>query len=197
MTGRFSLTLTWVAFAAPCHAQMATIAVTHDHPTGLVQPGESVRIACTLSWTGAYMAARIVGDAESAPDVGIAANVGGPFGPGPLIHYGAPIAGSVRGVDVASTPAFAIPPNPAWLRSEGLEFLHFAWTAPQSAGEVTIDWTPHPGFPDALFFETGASFVPTPLPTTYIGTSLTVVPALPGGACLTVALGAAAFRRRR
>jgi len=189
------LVLAGGALASPCFAQTATLEVSHDHATGLVQPGELVRLTCTLSWTGAAMAAWIVGDAAATPDVGTAANNGGPF-VGSLINYGTPIGGSVRGVDVGSTPPGAIWPHPAWFHNNGMAFLHFDWTALQSAGQVAFEWVPDPAFPDALFYATLASFNPTPLPTTYIGTSLTFVPGPPAAMALAIG-GSLAARRRR
>lgn len=183
-----------VCMASPCLAQSATVTAMHNHPTGLVQPGETVRISFSTTWTGALQLARHVGDAVASPDIGIASNHGGEVGQGPLVYYGAPSLGSVRGVDVGSGVPWSWP-NPFWT-VQPVTFLSYDWTAPQEAGLVEFNWVPSPDLPDAVFYMTSMSITYSPLPTTYIGTSLVVVPA-PGGAAAVVAGAVLAWARRR
>lgn len=181
--------------SAPCLAQSATVTATHDHPTGLVQPGESVRISFSTTWTGATQLARVVGDAVASPNVGIATNNSGAVGQGPLINYGTPSGGSVVGADVGSGPDLGWGWSMLFM-FQPVTFLYYDWTAPEVPGTVAFDWIPHQDFPHALFYLNGQSVIQEALPTTYIGTSLTVVPA-PGGAAVAVAAGILAWARRR
>ena len=182
------------SLAAPALAQSAIVTATHDHPTGLVQPGETVRLSIHATWTSAYKLGRVVGDVLATPDVGVASNNSGGVGQGPLIHYGTPVLGSVRGVDVGSGPELFGPHIP--FINQPVIFLQYDWTAPQTLGVVDFRWAPHPEFPDVQFYLTQSAINIVPLPTTYIGTSLTVVPA-PGGAAVAMAAGVLAWTRRR
>lgn len=197
--------LKWISLLAvtgcvtpPCWAQSATLALTHDHPTGIVSPAETITLTLTLSWTGAWQAARVAGDAVSTPDIGTAFGNGstGSVSIGPLVTFGTPVAGSVRGVDMGSGPNFFGILSP-WEVSP-LSMMRYSWTAPATPGLVEFDFTPHPDVPDALFYIQPLSTIRSPLPTTYLGTSITVIPA--PASVITSALAGLAMgtgRRRR
>lgn len=177
------------------HAQTATLIVSHDHPTGLVQPGESVRITASVTWSGAYQLARVAGDALAQPDVGIAGAGSGNVGAGPLVHFGTPVGGSVHGVDVGSGPPAGFFLYPLFYE-QPVPFLMYDWTAPGSPGVVRFDWRPSSTMPEVQVYLSITSVASTPVPTTYLGTSITVIPAPASAAALFLA-GAIVSRRRR
>lgn len=85
---------------------------------------------------------------------------------------------------------FAMP----WSQTSGFEVLRFDWTPPTTPGVVEFNFIPDPSMPAPNFL--GPSFLASPLPTTFVGTSLTVIPA--PGAGVALAAGAVwASRRRR
>lgn len=179
------------------HGQSAIIAVTHNRPTGVVQPGETVRITATLSWIGAIQAATIAGDLNASPNQGTAANPEGAWGwwSAPP-NFGTPTAGSIMGVDLRVNPWFFVGAVSPYVVATGLEFVWYDWTAPSTTGTVEFNWVPHPEYPNPLFYLTFMTEVRSPLPTTYSGTSITVIPA-PVTMVTLLAFGACASSRRR
>lgn len=177
-------------------AQSASVTVTHTHPTGLVQPGETIRINVILTWTGVFALHHIAGEAVATPDVGMAASPYAPNGPSPFVNPGSPDLGSIRGVDIMSgPPGFLGGPSPYF--ASPLYFLRYDWTAPTQAGEVEFTWISRPDLPNALFYQQYASIEPIVVPTTYLGTSITVVPTPAPAAVLILSAGALSSRRRR
>ena len=202
-----------IAMTGPALAQTASVEVTHDHPTGVVEAGEVVQISVRLKWTGDLLVHSIVGDAIASPDLGTASNQaflpGGPVSlPLTIVNLGVAQAGSVLGIDIQSgyhpgSPNMPIGYAP-WVTyySGGMPigdigFLRYDWTAPSQPGVVNFDWVGAASKPDPLFYKLlplPPSLTPTAFPTTYTGTSLTVIPA-PSAALFL--LGATALARRR
>ncbi|MEZ6234077.1 MAG: hypothetical protein R3B68_07800 [Phycisphaerales bacterium] len=188
-------------FALPCSAQSATVRVSHDHAGATVVPGESLRIVATVSWQGALQWAGLKGDLLASGDLGQAANVGSEVMPGIFVTLGAPAGGSVKGFDVASAPVSyfgpGFPPVP-FANATGVEFLWFDWTAPPvtEPTEITFNFAADPIAPNVRLYPNpvlSPAFIEAP--TTYIGTSILVIPAPVGLPIL--ALAALAPRRRR
>lgn len=177
--------------ASVAKAQSAQIVLAHDDPDGIVTPGQIVHIRATLSWSGPTEAFRIVGDAVASPDVGLSSAATGVIGASPSLHYGLPVLGSIRGVDLVNTLwSFGFSP---WHFGGGMHFLEYDWTASIDPGIVEFNWTPHPQFPTPLFFT--STFTTIPLPTTYVGTSVTVIPG-PGTPAVLAALATLAVGHR-
>lgn len=201
-----ALALVGLGFTPVCLAQAAaTLIATHDHPTGLVAPGETVHLTFTLSWTGALLFAEWGGHAVATPNIGVAENP--QFHPGAynwpggatVINPGTPSAGSVLGVDIQSGVQVWFPGAPfgysPWF-SGPITMLNYDWTAPATPGLVVFDWSPLPGQPDPLMYLTPVSLTATPVSTSYLGTSLTVVPGPAAGLTILATLLIATPRRR-
>lgn len=193
------------AIAAPTpalFASTATLTVGHDDPDGIVLPGETVRITATLAWTGQSGFGYFAGSVRATDDAGTASNPSFPYSfvqlPATVVQPGTPSGGSILDVDIQSgdvSPWFGSPPLSPWGLQGGLIQTQYDWTAPVSAGEVEFDWISDPGTPLPVVFRyfSGSSLA---MPTTYLGTSLTVVPA-PGSAFLLGVAGLSGPRRRR
>ncbi|MCA9287035.1 MAG: hypothetical protein KDA05_00535 [Phycisphaerales bacterium] len=195
------LMLVVAGLALPCFAQSATVRVSHDQMGGTVMPGETIRITANIAWEGAAQWAGLKGEFLAVGDAGAASNVGSPIHPSVTVTLGFPDGGSVKGFDVASTPAYftggIVPPLPWSLSATGSnEFLWYDWTAPSVSSPTTIsfDFVAHPIAPNVRLYPTSASPAFIEAPTTYIGTSILVVPAPAGLALLGV--GAIGARRR-
>ncbi|MCB9840381.1 MAG: hypothetical protein H6809_01855 [Phycisphaeraceae bacterium] len=183
--------------SAAATAQTATVIVSHDDPDGLVEPGQAVRIGVMVDWTGGIQLAGLAGSLGPTPDVGIASSPSSPLG-GPLVNVGTPLGGGIVGYDVASIPPFfTAGPNviPSWAFPP-IPVLEYTWTAPATPGVVEFDFTPRALAPNVRLYTSLLSIAPVEAQTTYVGTSLTVVP----GVGVLWAFGAAAVvvgRRRR
>jgi len=179
--------------ASAAWAQSATVTVTHTHATGLVQPGETIRIKVVLTWTGVFALHHIAGEAVASPDLGMAASPWAYGGPSPFVNPGSPAAGSIRGVDIQSPPpGFLGGPSPYF--ASPLYFLRYDWTAPAQLGQVDFTWIARPDLPNPLFYEQFISVTPISVPTAYFGTSITVIPAPPSASAVA---GLLAMGRRR
>lgn len=176
------------------HAQSATFTISHNDPDGIVVPGQTVQLSATISWANAVLFWRSDGELIATPNIGFASNprFGHPMSPGvppTIIQPGTPAGGSVVDVLIQSGVAPLMPwaPLTVWAVSSGVTLLVMDWTAPQDLGLVSFGWTPSAIQPHTLLFETWGSVDPVAVPTTYIGTSLTVVPA--PASCFVLILG--------
>ena len=189
--------------AAPCAAlaQQAQVQVVHDNVGGSLLPGESLRVLASISWEGAPQWGGLKGDLVASDDLGAAANVGSEITPGILTTLGVPIGGSVKGFDVAFVPAVFLggnlPPIPSG-HASGVDFLWFDWTAP-SVNQPTIvafEFAADPLAPNVRLYPSSLSPAFIEAPTTYLGTSILVVPAPAGLALLGLAAMGAGRRTR-
>ena len=75
------MTALCAAACLPCPAQQAMVVVSHSDPDGIVEPGQTVEITTTVSWTSAYVLSfsLIKGDVRASADVGLAANPRFPY----------------------------------------------------------------------------------------------------------------------
>ena len=189
--------------ALPCFAQTATVRVSHDQMAATVMPGETIRLTANIAWEGAVQWAGLKGDFRATNDLGVAASIGSPPGlqPGMLAHLGTPVGGSIVDFDVASVPAYftggIVPPLPWSAGAMGADFLWYDWTAPSVTQPTVIqfDFIADPIAPNVRLYATAVSPAFIEAPTTYIGTSILVIPA-PAGLPI-LALAALAPRRRR
>lgn len=192
--------------AGSCAAQSAVLTVSHDDPHGLVSPGQTVRVMAVLTRTVAVELYEIKGSVRATPDAGTSATPVFPYQvqawPERVVNPGTPGLGSVLDIHIrqgaSSMVPFAglsAPPwNLGWFPA-GLTITQFDWTAPTTPGIVTFDWRADPAVPDAtLIYTSQPHFRATS--TTYVGTSLIVIPA-PGGVALLAALGWLGVRRGR
>ncbi|MCB9840040.1 MAG: hypothetical protein H6809_00120 [Phycisphaeraceae bacterium] len=189
--------------AAGAFAQSAVIEVVHDDPDGVVLPGETVRVTVLASFTGGGQLAGLSGDAINAGAEGEASNLGSWYNQGALVNWGAPMGGSVVGLEIAVTPAFFggcgfIVPQCYW--NTDVHMLEFDWQAPQvgTPTHALFDFHTTPSAPGLLVF-------PTPwqsphsvvLPTTFLGTSLLVVPGPGPASSLAISVSLVSRRSRR
>lgn len=178
-------------------AQTAVVTVVHDDPDGFVEPGQAVRIGVMVDWAGGIQLAGLAGSLGPTPDVGVASVPTTPLG-GPLVNVGAPLGGGIVGYDVASIPpSFTAGPSiiPGWAFPP-IPVLEYTWTAPATPGVVEFDFVASPLAPNVRLYTSLVSPAFTEAQTTYVGTSLTVVPGV-GSVWMLGAAAAALARRRR
>lgn len=190
--------VTSLAAASLAAAQTATLTVSHNDPDGIVTPGETVQITATLAWTGNSGLGYVSGDVRATGDLGSASNPSFPYGVPPLaiVLPGTPFEGSLLDVYIESgdtNPFFGLSPTHPWGLRAGLILTRFDWTAPSNLGVVDFAWIPDPADPLPIMSPVGG-FSGVPYPTTYLGTSLTVIPT---PASALVFLGTLAIARRR
>lgn len=194
-------------FSCQCSAQTATVSVTHNDPDGVVAPGQTVEITTTVSWThtNAVGLGRISGSVGATPNLGVASDPHFPSAyitnPQQTINMGSAVGGSVTGVLV--DPAvpywilFALPIGTPWFFNTGIAFHRFNWTANSEPGVVAFEFASDPTHPDPTFVWSGPGPLFVSFPTTYLGTSLTVIPAPPVAAVAGLGLALSVPRRRR
>lgn len=193
--------VTCLAAVSLAAAQTATLTVSHNDPDGLVAPGQTVQVTATLAWTGNSGLGYVGGDVRATGDLGVASNPSFPYVvtyPEAIILPGTPFEGSVLEVYIESadaSPFFGLPPlYPFGLRT-GLILTRFDWTAPSTVGVVEFAWVPDPADPLPIMSPVGG-FSAVPYPTTYFGTSLTVVPAPASALLMASGLLAVMCRQR-
>jgi hypothetical protein len=96
------------------------------------------------------------------------------------------------------TNLFGIPIGAPWNITTDFSLVSFDWTAPNTPGAtIGFNWQPSAAIPAPEFNFNYAQGPWGPLPATYIGTTLTVIPTPPAAALGFFALGACGTRRRR
>jgi len=196
------------AVSASCPGQSAVVRLDHDDPDGIVMPGETVGLTLSTSWQSAppiYALSlhRIEGDILASPNAGTATNhlvppVLGNY-PGSSLNPGTPSNGSIVGIalDQGGLTWYGFgqfPPFP-WGNSTGITLLTFDWTAPSTPGEIQFGWVASSSLPLPEMAWLPAPIL-RPIPTTYLGASLTVIPA-PSIAAALLAAGLVLCPRRR
>lgn len=186
--------------ASACFAQSAQVVVTFSDEDGYVEPGQTINIKATVIWSygAGGQFAGIKGDLRSTPDLGSGARISSDYFTGALVSLGHLTGGGVLGVDIAQTPyffsgGFMVPPSG---NSNGIKIVAFDWTAPATgfSGPVRFDFVAPTTQPDVRLFLSSASPYWTAVPTTYVGTSITVTPA-PGTLALLTAVPFSTRRR--
>ncbi len=185
-------------------AQSATVTVSHNDPDGFVEPGQSVRVRVVVTYAQAISFWEIRGSAIAEPNVGTASNNVFPHeypaAQQLIVNAGALNAGSVVDVRVRSGDNgffFGGTTMPPW-SNPPLTILQFDWTAPSVPGDVAFDWRPYGALPQVWLIAPLVSMTsPVPAATTYLGTSLTVIPAPTAPLTLTAGLGTLGLIRRR
>jgi len=178
--------------------------VSHNDIDGMVSPGETVQFSVRVSWEGPRALQVIAGGVHATPNMGTAANNIVPANlnngdPNQVLNRGTASGGSVVDVFVLqgglSWIGFGqVPPSP-WGNNAGVEFLLFDWTAPQSFGDVHFDWIGSATYPDPVMVVLSGVTL-QPVPTTYNGAWLTVVPS-PSSVAPFAAMGCGLCGRRR
>jgi len=184
-------------------AQSAIMRVSHNDPDGIVERGQTVQITAMLSWQPSGVFWEIAGEVRSTGDLGVASSPAFPYNvgasPNRVIQAGTPAAGSILDVHIVNGDAGFLggwPLFPPWGNASGLIITRYDWTAPGTLGVVGFDWIGEPALPWQPTIYPLGSFTPLmPIGTTYVGTSLTVVPGVGSGVVL--AAGLAMGRRRR
>ncbi|MEZ6235066.1 MAG: hypothetical protein R3B68_12840 [Phycisphaerales bacterium] len=190
-------------FASVTSAQSAVVAVSHDDPDGIVDPGQSVRISVQVAWTQNRVLGGLTGDVVASPDAGMAQNpvnlLQGSWPASPAFHPGNPVLGSIRGYSAYVHPGSTSVP-PGFLQWSGADALEFDWIAPglSGAGEYSFgfEFTP-PSAGVYLYPVLIGSEPPVLVPTTVIPATLTVVPAPASIGAMALAGLALPGRRRR
>ena len=185
-------------------AQEAIVAVTHNDPTGVVAPGQTIQISVTVSWTasGSFLE-EIRGGVRAIPNLGSASDPRFPYmhysaTPSTIVNPGTVVGGGVVGLHLQAYGAIWVWssfPEP-WNHSHGFEVLRFDWTAPLTPASVSFEFAPDPAAPNPTFLGP-ITVTPFTVPTTFLGTSLTVIPAPPVAAVAGLGLALSARRRRR
>jgi hypothetical protein len=184
-------------------AQHADLTITHDDPDGIVLPGQTVNFELRISWTSAFQILRVSGDIAAADNLGLASGLAGPT-PGELFapwssSLGTPAGGSIDNINLEFIPLFfvaGLPPCVSYAPSANLgPFLSWQWTAPATPATIDIDFIPELGTTGVWALMSPVTPFANPMPTTYHGTSLTVIPA--PAALAALAVGAVLAPRRR
>lgn len=193
---------TIAVIAAECSAQPGILSIAHNDADGVVEPGQVVRIQANLAKpAGAAFLWEIRGDLLASPKLGIGSNNRFPY-PGSngsaIVNMGTIDGASVRGVHIHVNDQLALSgttgPWPPWgWQSFGI--VQYEWTAPTTPGVVEFNWQPSPDLPE-IWYALPQIWTTGPIPTTYVGTSLTVVPAPASGVLLAGGLLLIGRRRR-
>jgi hypothetical protein len=186
--------------AGVASAQTATMTVTADGTNAVtVNPGESVNINAELSWTGAVQFAGVKGAIRVEGNGGAGSNFTSDFPAGLQVLYGAFNGGSREGMDFAITPALftggtIIPPSG---NSSGVTIGNYTLdTTGMAAGTYNVGWEAEPTAPSVRLYLTTTSPGFVEAQSTYIGATITIVPA-PASLALVGLGGLVAGRRRR
>lgn len=192
-----------MSLGVPALGQPVFVTVSHDDPDGVVEPGQVVQIRATLDWMMFQSQfAGIAGSMGPAQGVGAASSPATTLpGQSSLVNVGVASGAGVFGFDVASIPPFFLGglTLPVW-NNWTINLLEYTWTAPTDyAGPVDFAFTPSALAPHARFYTSLQSPGWVEVPTTYVGTSIIVVPSPPAMAAMVfgfwVANGASQRRR--
>lgn len=182
--------------------QSALVAVSHSDPGGMILPGETIHVTVFMSWTPpgtqlAGLAGGIRTESAGVGSQGMISNRVSVFQSGIFANLGTIVGDDIVGIDLASVPAFFLAwlPHP-WGWSGGFNAFEHDWTAPATPGVYHISFVPSPLHPDVQIYPSVSSVNPVEVPTTYIGTSITVIPA-PGGLALLCVPAITCRRQRR
>jgi len=180
-------------------SQTAQVRMLHDSVSGVVLPGQTIRLRTVVSWQNASQFAGFKGDALATPGIGTASNVGSAYMAGILYVYGQAIGSDVIGHDIAQIPAFFMGTvfGPSTMNT-GFDYLTYNWTAPVVASPTVVEFDfVTPWFaPGVRLYPSTSSTAWVNAPTTFIGTSILVLPG-PGSGAVLAAAGVLAWRRRR
>ena len=187
--------------AGAARAQTAQVTMVHSDPNGIVMPGDTVTLRAVVSWQGAWQFAGLKGSAKATRSLGTSAAVNSALGPAsPIVVFGTPFHGNVIGHDIAVVPGyFTTTPPLASLQSAGMDYLRYDWTAPTVGVPIRVDFVflAEPIAPNVRLYPHTFTTAFVEAQTTYIGTSILVLPA-PGVGCVVIAgFGLLAARRRR
>ncbi|MCA9288994.1 MAG: hypothetical protein KDA05_10445 [Phycisphaerales bacterium] len=192
------------ALGVPCHAVDALVIVSHNKGhTNTVVPGEPVSIEVWLTWTPGNQFAGLRGDTRATADLGAISDLRSPYVhpvfPAAYTRIGDPQGGSVVDTDIAVVPSyFTAAPLPISLLWNHMTLIEYTWTAPAVTTpiEVAFGFEAYAIAPNARFYNSPASPGWVEGNTTYIGTSLTVLPAPSALGAFLLAAGLAVRRRR-
>ncbi|MCB9840679.1 MAG: hypothetical protein H6809_03395 [Phycisphaeraceae bacterium] len=193
-----------VGGASACFAQTAAIGVTHGQPSGMVEPGQSIRVSATLSRENqpgqTTWLQHVAGGVRPQPDTGTPSGFSSPFDPGNSLWSlapGTPSGGGMAGFEVTFNvhPVGIIQHPQIWDQSP-VELFSFDWEAPAVATPTVFEfaWEPDQTQPLVGVWVL-SSGTPLQIPTTYTGTSILVVPA-PGFGSIAIGIIGVACRRR-
>jgi hypothetical protein len=186
--------------AGVASAQSATMTVTANGSNAVnVNPGDSVTINAELSWTGAVQFAGVKGAIRVDGNAGAGSNFTSDFPAGLQVLYGAFNGGSREGLDFAVTPALftggqIIPPSG---NSAGVTIGNYTLdTTGMAAGTYNVGWAGDTAAPNVRLYLTTTSPGFVEAQSTFVGATITVVPA-PASLALVGLGGLVAGRRRR
>ncbi|MEZ6233861.1 MAG: hypothetical protein R3B68_06690 [Phycisphaerales bacterium] len=201
--------MAYLAASSNAFGIVATVSVVAVEPgVGIIhelEPGETATMIVIVRWDDpSAQFAGMRGDTIASGPMGDITNVGSalrdPGATQPFVRLGEPWAGSLVGTDIAIIPqTFTATPWPWTLSNEEMQFVHFDWTAPavSSPTEVRFDFRAHPLAPSPRFFP-NLGFVVNwvEADTTYVGTTLTILPAPASLGMVVCSLGLMARTRR-
>lgn len=170
-----------------------------------LEPGQTATILVTVTWDDPMAQfAGLRGDTIVGGALGEITNVDSalrePGSTQPFIRLGHIWAGSLIDTDIAIIPIWFTGSIWPWTLSyDGMPFVHFEWTAPAVSvpTEVHFDFSTYAIAPNARFYPNLSNQLqPVEAETTFIGTTITVLPA-PSGAAAVLAWGVVWSARRR
>lgn len=178
----------------------ATIRVVHDDLDGIIEPGQSINIRVAATWQPQVQFAGARFDVIAGGDVGQVSNLASQlYGFNQLSQLGQIRGGSVIGRDLVVVPNyFTSSPTPGSFSNSGVDLLRYTWTAPSPTAPTPVSFTlvPDPLVPDVRFYPLLNSPAWVFGQTTWLGTSVVVLPG-PGGLVIAGIAWAGAGRRRR
>jgi hypothetical protein len=172
--------------------QTATVVTTVDGgAAATIQQGGSVRISVRVGHSG-FNIARMVGGSIITGHAGVGSNFHSSLPDEPTIVLGAFSGGSRIGGDIMFLPAVGT--SPAWPNPLPIWEYDVSGLAP---GVYAVGWQADPAFPNVRIYQSWSSFTFLEAQTTYVGATITVVPAGTPTAGIVGAFGLLAARRRR
>ena len=197
--------LALVSLSSDAWSQTASVSVVHSDPNGVVLPGEAISVRVVVSWQGAggswAQFAGLKGSSRASTAIGTAGAVNSAFGPPSILAvFGTPTLGDIVGHDIATISAyFTTTPHPASLQSAGVDYLTYDWTAPvvTTPTSIEINFVPDAIAPNVRLYTSTNSPAFVEAQTSYIGTSILVLPTPGVGGVVLSYAGLSASRRRR